>query len=141
MGNSRSERLLALHDAKEKLYGPSYRFHKRRYLTESLQRELIRSAFRLQDGKCAVCGFGSNLPDTHRHTLVTDHCHECGKFRGWLCDWCNSQLLPVFDSPAHTRVFTACWWFPPPIRNRMLTNEALRRQVIDYLRNQCGCWR
>jgi hypothetical protein len=31
---------------------------------------------------------------------VFDHCHDCGEFRGWLCDGCNTTLGRVRDDPA-----------------------------------------
>lgn len=39
-------------------------------------------------GKCAVCGkIADKLNDLHG-----DHCHKTGKFRGWLCQRCNTLL-------------------------------------------------
>ena len=44
---------------------------------------------------CDVC----KKPETRRHkdtgklfALALDHCHQTGKFRGWLCSRCNSTL-------------------------------------------------
>lgn len=31
--------------------------------------------------------------------IVIDHCHETGRFRGWLCDPCNMILGMVDESP------------------------------------------
>lgn len=36
---------------------------------------------------CELCG----SPPTNK-ALSLDHCHETGKFRGWLCDRCNKGL-------------------------------------------------
>lgn len=51
-----------------------------------------------QDGVCAVCGGNAT---THNHTegLVVDHCHETGKVRGLLCDWCNRAEGLLRSSP------------------------------------------
>lgn len=41
--------------------------------------------------KCEIC---------HKDEItVFDHCHNTGKFRGWLCDRCNKTLGIVKDSP------------------------------------------
>lgn len=57
--------------------------------------ETIQAAY---DGTCAICGYdersGSLKPKLH-----LDHCHETGKFRGWLCIRCNNALGFVGDSP------------------------------------------
>jgi len=39
------------------------------------------------DGRCQLC-------DRHvgRHSLVWDHCHQCGIERGWSCHDCNLAL-------------------------------------------------
>lgn len=39
----------------------------------------------------------------HHLGIVFDHCHESGKFRGWLCDRCNKTLGIVKDSPSLLR--------------------------------------
>ena len=36
------------------------------------------------DGKCQCCG------EVRR--LVADHCHKTGRWRGWICQWCNRGL-------------------------------------------------
>jgi len=40
-----------------------------------------------EDGLCDFCG---NPPGKRR--LCLDHCHETGRFRGWLCDKCNTAF-------------------------------------------------
>lgn len=42
---------------------------------------------------CENCG---RLPTTQR--LHLDHCHETGKFRGWLCSKCNAGLGQIGDN-------------------------------------------
>jgi hypothetical protein len=43
---------------------------------------------------CECCG---RLPSEKR-VLALDHCHETGKFRGWLCHRCNTALGLLGDS-------------------------------------------
>jgi len=49
---------------------------------------------------CEIC----KNPETSKHrtgktqSLALDHCHETGKFRGWLCGRCNKVLGLVKDS-------------------------------------------
>ena len=40
-----------------------------------------------QNNKCAVCLCSS------KKTLAVDHCHDTGRIRGLLCDYCNRRLL------------------------------------------------
>ena len=48
--------------------------------------------------KCEVCGNKHNTRALH-----LDHDHATGKFRGWLCNGCNSALGHVKDDPAVLR--------------------------------------
>jgi hypothetical protein len=41
--------------------------------------------------------------DCGREATSLDHCHETGKFRGWLCRQCNTALGMAKDSPATLR--------------------------------------
>jgi len=60
------------------------------------------------NGKCVLCGFEEN-PDERRlvmffsvapkTSLVMDHSHKTGNFRGFLCNHCNSMLGLSGDSP------------------------------------------
>lgn len=43
-----------------------------------------------QQGRCAVC-------EKPTPSLVPDHCHETGGFRGWLCPKCNVALGMLDD--------------------------------------------
>ncbi len=46
-------------------------------------------------GKCHICG----VPEAEcNQKLHMDHCHETGKFRGWLCYHCNNLLGRAKDS-------------------------------------------
>lgn len=41
--------------------------------------------------RCEVCG--------REGDTVNDHCHTTGKFRGFICMWCNSALGFAKDNP------------------------------------------
>lgn len=45
---------------------------------------------------CDVCG-------GNRIRIVFDHCHDSGKFRGWICSPCNTVLGLMNDDPAILR--------------------------------------
>ena len=48
-----------------------------------------------EDNICELCG------DEQSHRLLAlDHCHITKKFRGWLCDKCNSGLALLGDTRA-----------------------------------------
>lgn len=49
---------------------------------------------------CEVCG-GTNYAGNGRLGVKTvfDHDHQTGKFRGWLCDACNTALGLLKDNP------------------------------------------
>jgi hypothetical protein len=51
-----------------------------------------------QSGQCAICSRKLNFESRHWHV---DHDHKTGKVRGILCHFCNTSLLPVFDTYAH----------------------------------------
>jgi len=46
-------------------------------------------------GKCQLCGI---TEDELGKKLVIDHCHQTGRFRGWICSFCNSGLGYFRDS-------------------------------------------
>lgn len=50
-----------------------------------------------QDGKCAICGVKEE--DTTTGLLYRDHDHVIGKWRGLLCQKCNTMLGFAKDSP------------------------------------------
>lgn len=45
--------------------------------------------------KAALC----ELCNEKHGRIVFDHCHNTGKFRGWICDRCNKVLGLVYDNP------------------------------------------
>lgn len=51
----------------------------------------IKEAF---SGYCDLCG-----AEEKKRKLHMDHCHETGKFRGWLCAGCNKGLGHFRDDP------------------------------------------
>ena len=51
---------------------------------------------------CEICGTkGQEFPS--RKSLVFDHCHTSGEFRGWLCGRCNRVLGSCKDDAALLR--------------------------------------
>lgn len=58
--------------------------------------KMIAVAGRPPPEVCELCGEPPN--DWSHQSLVFDHCHASGKFRGWLCDRCNRTLGQVKDS-------------------------------------------
>lgn len=50
--------------------------------------------------KCSIC-------EQPHKKIVLDHCHETGKFRGWLCDPCNVVLGMVSDDTTILRKLIA----------------------------------
>ena len=34
---------------------------------------------------------------------VLDHCHDSGKFRGYICDYCNTSIARSFENPKTLR--------------------------------------
>ena len=46
-------------------------------------------------GFCEVC---SKTEGDQGSRLHMDHCHETGRFRGWLCSACNVVLGHMSDS-------------------------------------------
>ena len=62
------------------------RFHER------AETEKERLAGRARPTNCDLCG------DAAIGQICFDHCHNSGKFRGWICDRCNKVLGLIKDS-------------------------------------------
>lgn len=56
--------------------------------------EDIYRAIKSQDFKCKIC----KSPEKDKF-LAVDHCHQTGKFRGMLCQKCNTGLGQFNDDP------------------------------------------
>jgi len=71
--------------------------HTRRCEMKGITVEQYDELMARQDGKCAICEreFGDDWSVKPR----IDHCHEIGKVRGLLCNWCNRALGFFSDSP------------------------------------------
>lgn len=67
---------------------------------KSRAKKHLLAAGRPRPDHCEVCGY---KPAEGGRGLHFDHCHETGKFRGWLCNWCNLALGHVKDDPARLR--------------------------------------
>lgn len=50
---------------------------------------------RLVPAQCECCGGPSG-----KHAMHLDHCHETGKFRGWICNRCNLGIGALGDNLA-----------------------------------------
>ena len=49
---------------------------------------------RPENGLCELCG----RIEKKKQRLSLDHCHETGKFRGWLCHDCNTNIGKFGDN-------------------------------------------
>ncbi len=54
-----------------------------------------------QNGLCKVCG--TDQPGSRSPHFCVDHCHKTGKFRGLLCNNCNSGLGLLGDTAGSVR--------------------------------------
>lgn len=83
----------------------------RRYKLKSkygLTTDEYSSLLKSQNGRCAICE--TDDPKGRHGVFVVDHCHDTGRVRGLLCNFCNVAIGRFGDTP-----------------------EALMR-VVDYLR-------
>lgn len=46
---------------------------------------------------------GSWVASKRKHPFVPDHDHETGKFRGWICDDCNTVIARARENPETLR--------------------------------------
>lgn len=68
---------------------------------EAHKRSLVRKAGRPKPIECEI-------PNCHNTKLIAfDHCHNSGKFRGWICHNCNMTLGLVKDNPIILRDLAA----------------------------------
>lgn len=73
-------------------------YHRARWLRESFGMTVddYIKLFEDQDGKCAICGNGTN---GNKKNFCVDHDHETGKVRGLLCHNCNVSVGLMKESP------------------------------------------
>ena len=57
-----------------------------------------RAAFPSPPAVCECCGLPPSGKTPQSSKLHFDHCHVTGKFRGWLCMYCNLTLGLMNDS-------------------------------------------
>lgn len=69
---------------------------KRLQATYGLGKGAYDDLYRIQDGRCAICGRA-------KETLAVDHCHETERVRGLLCSVCNSYLGLIREDPMAAR--------------------------------------
>lgn len=86
-----------LEKAKNRYYSdPQKHLDRVRFRKFGITREEYVNLFKLQGGLCAIC----RLARTGKHgNLVVDHCHRTGRVRGLLCNYCNTGIGQLMDSP------------------------------------------
>ena len=61
-------------------------------------RPIYEDFFKKQNGVCAICGNQETATRNGRvKDLALDHCHTTGRYRGLLCQCCNTALGRVKD--------------------------------------------
>jgi recombination endonuclease VII len=71
--------------------------------TAKWRQSLVDLAGRPRPEVCDICGG----PPDPKKGMHFDHCHQTGKFRGWLCRKCNLMLGNAEDDPARLRAGAA----------------------------------
>lgn len=80
-----------------------YEKHGAAYRVKRRQREDERQgATSPRPHQCEVCGRRNG-----RWGIALDHCHQTGRFRGWLCYSCNTILGHAADDPKILRGLAA----------------------------------
>ena len=75
-----------------------------RYKTYGVTPEEYRSILSSQDGCCKICKISEDdYREKFGKSLAVDHCHNSGKVRVVLCEWCNKGLGHFYDNPALLR--------------------------------------
>jgi len=74
------------------VYAEKYRAANLVKNTRAKERRDLKRAGELPPERCEICG-------KRAEEICFDHCHQTGKFRGWLCHTCNRLLGLAGDSP------------------------------------------
>jgi hypothetical protein len=61
-----------------------------KYFSQWRSKNKEKLAGRKKPENCEICDF--------KGIIVFDHCHQTGKFRGWICSQCNTALGMVEDN-------------------------------------------
>ena len=61
-----------------------------------------------ENHKCPLClktekELRERISNRTRTFWVLDHCHISGKFRGYICDYCNTSIARSFEDPKTLR--------------------------------------
>lgn len=78
--------------AEDRAYAENYRAANRVKNVAAKQKRNLKRAGEPPPEACELCA-------TKSEEICFDHCHNTGKFRGWLCHTCNRLLGLANDSP------------------------------------------
>ena len=61
-----------------------------------------------ENHQCPLClktekELRKRISDRKKTFWVLDHCHTTGKFRGYICDYCNTSIARSFEDPETLR--------------------------------------